>query len=163
MAVRMGERRGRLVATLSPGPTGRRTAVLYVHVRTLSPMVWFIVSSTFCCVLTRRNLTSGCIVVPCRIHTQHTQCRRRRDTDVPLCRRSFMLLTTVILIIIINFPSPAHSFIPGLKPSLSANPSHHSFSFSSSGLTTWKLTFTATSEHIRFFTFYSFSVLHFLN
>jgi len=75
-----------------------------------------------------------------------------------------MLLTTVILIIIIiNFPSPTHSFIPGLKPSLSANPSRHSFSFSSSGLTTWKLTFTATSEHIRFFTFYSFSVLHFLN
>ena len=31
MAVRMGERRGRLVATLSPGPTGRRTAVLYVE------------------------------------------------------------------------------------------------------------------------------------
>jgi len=36
-------------------------------------------------------------------------------------------------------------FIPGLK--LFANPSHHSPSFSSSGL------FTNTSEHIRFFTF----------
>jgi len=33
------------------------------------------------------------------------------------------------LLIIISFPSPTHSFIPGLKPSFSENPSHCSFSF----------------------------------
>jgi len=53
-----------------------------------------------------------------------------------------MLLTVIgevvlINIIIISFRSPTHSFIPGLKPSFSANPSHHSLSFSSLGLTTW--------------------------
>ena len=48
-----------------------------------------------------------------------------------------MLLTFIFIIIIISMPSPTHSFIPGLKPSFSANPSHRSLSFSSSGLTTW--------------------------
>jgi len=76
-----------------------------------------------------------------------------------------MLLQThcivIVILIIISFPSPTHSFIPGLKPSFSANPSNHSLSFSSSGLTTWILqTFTVTSEHIRFyilvFLFYTF-------
>jgi len=57
--------------------------------------------------------------------------------------------------------SPTISFIPDLKPSFSANPSHRSLSFSSSGLTTWiPQTFTVTSEHIRFyflvFLFYTF-------
>ena len=60
-----------------------------------------------------------------------------------------------VILIIISFPSPTLSFIPDLKPSFSANPSHCSLSFSSPGLT-----FTVTSEHIRFFLF-SFSVLHF--
>ena len=45
-------------------------------------------------------------------------------------------LPTVILIIIV-IPSPTHSFIPGLKPSFSANPSHRSLTFSSSGFTAW--------------------------
>ena len=45
-----------------------------------------------------------------------------------------MLLTVVL--IITSFPSNTHSFILGLKPSFSANPSHCSLSFSSSGLTT---------------------------
>jgi len=48
-----------------------------------------------------------------------------------------MLLTFIFIIIIISMPSPTHSFIPGLKPSFTANPSHCSLSFSSSGLTTW--------------------------
>jgi len=53
-------------------------------------------------------------------------------------------------------------FIPGLKPSFFANPSHRSLSFSSSGLTTWiPPTFTVTSEHIRFY-FLVFLFLHFL-
>jgi len=41
------------------------------------------------------------------------------------------------ILIIISFPLPTHSFIPGLKPSFSANSSHRSLSFSSSRLTTW--------------------------
>jgi len=67
-----------------------------------------------------------------------------------------------VILIIVSFPSPAHSFIPGLKPSFSANPSHRSLSFSSSGLIAWiPQTFTVTtSEHIRFyfldFLFYTF-------
>jgi len=48
---------------------------------------------------------------------------------------TFMPLTVVL--IILSFPSPTLSFIPDLKPSFSANPSHYSLSFSSSGLTTW--------------------------
>jgi len=35
-----------------------------------------------------------------------------------------MLLTFIL--IFISIPSPAHSFIPDLKPSFSANPPHHS-------------------------------------
>jgi len=71
-----------------------------------------------------------------------------------------MPLTFVL--IIISFPSPTHFFIPGLKPSFAANPSHCSLSFSFSGLTTWiPQTFTVTSEHIRFYFFLVFSVLHF--
>jgi len=38
-------------------------------------------------------------------------------------------------LIIISFSSPILSFIPDLKPSYSANPSHCSLSFSSSPLT----------------------------
>ena len=40
-------------------------------------------------------------------------------------------------LLLFGIPSPTHSFIPGLKPSFFANPSHRSPSFSSSGLTTW--------------------------
>ena len=38
---------------------------------------------------------------------------------------------------VFGIPSPTHSFIPGLKPSFSVNPSHRSLSFSASGFTTW--------------------------
>ena len=38
-----------------------------------------------------------------------------------------MLLTFIL--IIISIPSPPHSFIPGLKPSFSANLSHRSLPF----------------------------------
>ena len=40
--------------------------------------------------------------------------------------RSSMLLTVIL---IISFPSPTHSFIPGLKHFFSANPSHPSLPF----------------------------------
>ena len=60
--------------------------------------------------------------------------------------------------IIISIPSPPHSFIPDLKPSFSANPSHR-------GLQNWLHGFprlsTDTYEHICFLLF-SFSVFHFL-
>ena len=72
-----------------------------------------------------------------------------------------IILLTFILIII-SLPSPTHSFIPGLKPSFSANPSHRSlFLLLQEGLHEFPGPFTDTSEHIRFFTF-SFSVFHFL-
>ena len=54
----------------------------------------------------------------------------------------------------ISFPLPTHSFIPGLKPSFSANLSHCSLSSSALGLTTRiPQTFPdrPTSEHIRFY------------
>ena len=74
---------------------------------------------------------------------------------------TFMLLTVIliIIIIIISFPSLTHSFITDLKPSFSANPSHCSLSFSSSGQTTW----IPESYFFAYpFLLFSFSVLHFL-
>ena len=54
-------------------------------------------------------------------------------------RRRSSLLTTLATAdppwLIISIPSPLHSFIPTLKPSFSANPSHRSLPFSSSALT----------------------------
>jgi len=71
-----------------------------------------------------------------------------------------MLLAFIL--IIISIPSPPHSFIPGLKPSFSVNPSHGSLPFL---LQDWLYRFpglfTDTSEHIRFL-LVSFSVFHFL-
>jgi len=40
-----------------------------------------------------------------------------------------MLLVLTFILIVISVPSPPHSFIPGLKPSFSANPTNHSFPF----------------------------------
>ena len=64
---------------------------------------------------------------------------RQKNTEFnyswpPMATYPFMLLT--VILINISFPSPTHSFIPGLKPSFSANPSQCSLSFSTSGLTT---------------------------
>ena len=56
-----------------------------------------------------------------RNHRQHSQ--------------SYTSAVTVTLIIV-SFPSPTLSFIPDSKPSFSANPSHCSLYFSSSGQTT---------------------------
>jgi len=66
-----------------------------------------------------------------------------------------------VILIIISFPSPTLSFIPGLKPSFSANLSHCSLSFFVFRTDYMILqTFTVTSEHIRFyfsvFLFYTF-------
>ena len=63
---------------------------------------------------------------------------------VIICR-----LPTVILIII-GIPSTTHSFIPGLIPSFSANPSHRSLFFFRHG---FRRLFTVTCEHIPSFTF----------
>ena len=63
-----------------------------------------------------------------------------------------MLLTFIL--IITTIPSPLHSFIPGLKPSFSANPSHRSLAFLlQDRLHGFPGLFTDTSEHICFFTF----------
>jgi len=62
----------------------------------------------------------------------------------------------------ITIPSPTLSFIADLKPSFSADPSHRSLSFSSSGLITGiPQSFTVTFEHIRLY-FLVFLFLHFL-
>jgi len=65
-----------------------------------------------------------------------------------------------VILIIISFPSPALSFIPGLKPSFSANPSHCSLFFFFRTDYMIPETFTVTCEHIRFyflvFLFYTF-------
>jgi len=45
------------------------------------------------------------------------------QTDETVESYTVVMLPTVI-IIIISFPTPAYSFIPGLKPSFSANPSY---------------------------------------
>jgi len=39
------------------------------------------------------------------------------------CRILYGLYLPTVILIIIGIPSPTHSFIPGLKPSFSANPS----------------------------------------
>ena len=56
---------------------------------------------------------------------------RRRTAPAPLSLTSAYSTTTssFILTVIISIPSPPHSFIPGLKPSFSANPSHRSLPF----------------------------------
>ena len=73
-----------------------------------------------------------------------------------------MLLT--VILIIISFPSPTHPFITGLKPAFSANSSHHSLSFSSSGLTRGLHDSRDFCCYIGAYPFllFSFSVLHFL-
>jgi len=69
-----------------------------------------------------------------------------------------MLLTFIL--IISSIPSPPHSFIPGLKPSFSAKPSHRSLPFLlQDWLRGFPGLFTNTSEHIRFLVFLFF---HFL-
>ena len=65
-----------------------------------------------------------------------------------------MLLTFIH--IIISIPSPAHSFIPALKPSFSAN-LYRNLPFLQDRLHGFPALFTDTSEHTRFLLF-SFSV-----
>ena len=64
-----------------------------------------------------------------------------------------MLLTFIL--IIISTSSPPHSFIPGLKRSFSANPSHRSLPFllRDCRLHGFPGLFTVISEHIRFLLF----------
>ena len=67
-----------------------------------------------------------------------------------ICQQSYLLL--------FGIPSPTHSFIPGLKPSFSVNPSHCSPSFLllKYSLHGYPGLFTVISEHI-FFSTFSFS------
>ena len=68
-----------------------------------------------------------------------------------------VMLLTFILIISSSIPSPPHSFIPGLKPSFSANLSHRRFPFLlQDRLSGFPGLFTDTSEHTRFLNFYFF-------
>ena len=54
---------------------------------------------------------------------------------------------------------PPHSFIPGLKPSFSANPFHHNLSFLLQDWLWIPGLFTNTCGHIRFYFFSLFSFL----
>jgi len=130
---------------------------LNISVRAANLSDWRIESKLFCPnwnALLQRSC-SGVDYTYCSLPLWlgRTPLQRQKHTAVSY---DFML-PTVILIIIIGIPSPTHSFIPGLNPSFSANPSHRSFlfSFSPLGLTTWiPQTFTVpTSEHIRFYFF----------
>ena len=70
-----------------------------------------------------------------------------RSYTVFICQQSYLLL--------FGIPSPTHSFIPGLKPPFSANPSHCSPSFLplKYSLRGFPRLFTVISEHICFSTF----------
>ena len=83
----------------------------------------------------------------CRVRGVDGSCAKHLTVE------SYMVVMLLnFILIIISFPSPTLSFIPDLKSSFSANPSHCSLSFSSSGLTTWiPQTFSVISEQIRFY------------
>ena len=73
-----------------------------------------------------------------------------------ICQQSYLLL--------FGIPSPTHSFITGLKPSFSANPSHCSPSFLllKYSLHGFPGLFTVISEHICFLLLVFSLFLHFL-
>ena len=73
-----------------------------------------------------------------------------------ICEQSYLLLSGI--------SSPTHSFIPGLKPSFSANPSHcsPSFFFRIHYMDSPSRPFTVISEHICFLLLVFFLFLHFL-
>jgi len=71
-----------------------------------------------------------------------------------------MLLTFIL--IIISIPSPHHSFIPGLKPSFSANPSHRYLPFFFSAYSTDFPDCLPILLSIPFFQFLDFLFFHFL-
>ena len=85
--------------------------------------------------------------------------RPARRAQQQLSIDTFMTLT--VILIIIDIPSPTLSFIPDWKPSFSANPSHCSLSFSSSGLTTWfpRLLVLLVAYPFLLFLFYTFQLL----
>jgi len=104
-----------------------------------------------------------------KLQTLLTSCKDREGHSISLIifktktfiDKSSTFLPLTVTLIIISFSSPTLSFIPDLKPSFSANPSHRSLSFTSSGLTTWiPQKFTVTSEYVYFyflvFLFYNF-------
>ena len=88
------------------------------------------------------------------------RCPGRRRV-APCIHCTLVMLLTFILVST-RIPSPPCSFIPGLKTSISANPSRRSLPFL---LQDWLRGFprlcTGTSEHMRL-SLFSFSVLHVL-
>ena len=76
-------------------------------------------------------------------------------------RQVYLCYLPTLILFIIGIPSATHSFIPSLKPSFSANPSHRRLSFSSSGLTTWIPQTVYCYFWADPFLLFSFSVLHF--
>jgi len=76
---------------------------------------------------------------------------RTKILYIRCCIYAVVMLLTFILIIISILSLP-HSFIPGLKPSFTANPSHRILHFSSFWTDYgFPELFTNTSEHVRFY------------
>jgi len=109
-----------------------------------------------------QTLLNSCIWPACRHHVVSSGDINKRLGHYNL--PAFMLQITIYSIYCTQGSIPSPFFIPGLKPSCSANPSHRSLPFL---LRDWVHEFpgllTDTSEHfIRFFTFQFFSTFYFL-
>jgi len=73
---------------------------------------------------------------------------------------TYLLTPVTVTLVIISFPSPTLSFVPDLKPSFSANPSHCSLSSSSQLTTRFPRLLLLLVTYL--FLLFSFSVLQFL-
>jgi len=82
--------------------------------------------------ITQQQELAGTGLCSCRVRGVDGSCTKHLTVE------SYMVIyaSKTATLIIISFSSPTLFFIPDLKPSVSANPSHCSLSFSSSGLTT---------------------------
>jgi len=88
-------------------------------------------SSQHCRVTNQTTISLYSLLYCCSYRVTGAEGSYAKHLTVEFCTVA-MLLTFIL--IIVSIPSP---LTPGLKPSFSANPSHRSLPFSSSGLTTW--------------------------
>ena len=79
----------------------------------------------YCC-----TSTGGTGLCSCRVRGVDGSCAKHLTVE------SYMVIYALNSYTLVSFSSPTLSFIPDLKLSFSANPSHYSLSFSSSELTT---------------------------
>ena len=75
-----------------------------------------------------------------------------------------LIVVMLLTFILISIPLPHRSFIPGVKPSFSGNPSHYSLPvLLHDSLHRFRRLFTDTSEHIRLFYFLVYLFFQFLD